>query len=252
MIAEIITVSKEILLGEQLNSSAKYISKELSILGIDINRSTVTDYDKSKLQSLFNEALSRSDIVIILGGLGVYKSNLTKDVVAKKYNEPLFFNQEMYLRLVNNLKAINKYNVKVTRALLTEAYVLKNSINLVCKYSTTSGFIYNSRDNKHVICLPIENKELISMYLSNVKPYLMPRVSYYFESYSFFLKHATEVDLYNLLKQEMLKSTPKVEIEVLSGYQKVSVTCKARTKEEAKLLLDKKVLRLRVLLKNYI
>lgn len=252
MIAEIITVSNEILLGEELNSSTKYISKELTSLGVDIYTSTITSYDKNRLKDLFDLALSRSDIVVILGGLGVYKSNLTKDVVSKTFNEPLFFNQEMYLSLVNNLKKEKRYDVKVTRALLNEAYIMHNSVNLVCKYSTTSGFIYNSKDNKHVICLPIENKELISMYIGNVKPYLLPRMTYFFETYTFELKHAKDIDLYNLLEQEMLKPNPRITIEPLGDTQLVNITCKARTKKDAKLILDKKVLRYRMLLKTYL
>ena len=252
MTAEIITVSREILLGEELNTSTKYISKELSALGIDIFTSRVTDYNKTRLSVLFEDALKKSDIVVILGGLGVYKSNLTKDVVSNYFNEPLSFNQNMYLSLVDNLKNEDRYDAKVTRALLSEAYVLHNSINLVCKYSTTSGFIYNSKDNKHVICLPLENKELISMYLGNVKPYLKPRVTYFFESYTFELKNSQDVDLFKLLESEILNSNPKVTLKPLANSQLVELTVKARTVLDAKLILDKLVEKYKIILKDYL
>lgn len=252
MIAEIIVISNEVLFGEELNTSTKYISKELTSLGIDINNCTTINYNKARLTSLFDDALTRSDIVLILGGLGVYKYNQTKDVVSKKFDEPLSFNQDVYMAMVDNLKKEKRYDAKVTKALLAEAYIMENSIELICKYSTTCGFIYNSKENKHVICLPIENKELISMYLESVKPYLLPRVQYCFLETSLELRHSTDVDLYKVLEYEMLKPYPKVRLRLVDNKQFVDITVKARTEEDAKLKLDKYKLRINRLLKTYI
>jgi nicotinamide-nucleotide amidase len=80
--AEIISVGTELLLGQIVDTNAAYLSQVLSSLGIDIYyRSTVGD-NAARLADTLNTALSRSDVVITIGGLGPTEDDLTKETIA--------------------------------------------------------------------------------------------------------------------------------------------------------------------------
>ena len=70
MNAEILTVGTELLLGDILNSNSQFLSRELAAYGIQLlYQSTVGD-NNARLKQVLSLALSRSDMVVITGGLG--------------------------------------------------------------------------------------------------------------------------------------------------------------------------------------
>lgn len=82
MIAEIITVGTEILMGQILNTNAQYMAQKMSEWGINLyHQSTVGD-NMDRLTATLREALLRADVVILSGGLGPTEDDLTKWAVA--------------------------------------------------------------------------------------------------------------------------------------------------------------------------
>ena len=77
MNAEILTVGTELLLGDILNSNSQFLSRELAAYGIQLlYQSTVGD-NNARLKQVLSLALSRSDMVVITGGLGPTPDDLT-------------------------------------------------------------------------------------------------------------------------------------------------------------------------------
>ena len=89
MKAEIIAIGTEILLGDIVNSNAQYIAQELAALGIDMYYQQVEGDNEKRIIQAFDEAYSRSDIIITTGGLGPTEDDLTKEVAAKYFNKEL-------------------------------------------------------------------------------------------------------------------------------------------------------------------
>ena len=83
MVAELISVGTEILLGNIVNTNAAYLSEMCARLGLSVYYQTVVGDNEERMTETFRTALERSDIVIVSGGLGPTKDDLTKETAAK-------------------------------------------------------------------------------------------------------------------------------------------------------------------------
>ena len=84
MVAEILSVGTELLLGQIVNSDAQYLSRRLSELGINVYHHTTVGDNPARVREALRQALGRSDLVITTGGLGPTEDDLTKEMVAQE------------------------------------------------------------------------------------------------------------------------------------------------------------------------
>lgn len=82
MNAEIIAVGSELLLGQIVNTNAKFLSQQLAGLGINVYYHTVVGDNSNRLKSVIEIAEKRSNLIIFTGGLGPTKDDLTKETIA--------------------------------------------------------------------------------------------------------------------------------------------------------------------------
>lgn len=80
--AEIITIGDEILYGQILDTNTQWISQELDKLGVKTIRKSSVGDAKEEIVRIFDEAQTRADLVLITGGLGPTKDDLTKKIMA--------------------------------------------------------------------------------------------------------------------------------------------------------------------------
>ncbi len=92
--AEIITIGDEILFGQIVDSNSQWISQQLSLAGIKTTRKTTIGDVREDILTAFAEAESRVHIILITGGLGPTKDDLTKPLLAEYFNSPLKINDE--------------------------------------------------------------------------------------------------------------------------------------------------------------
>ena len=83
MNAEIIAVGSELLLGQIMNTNARFLSQQLAELGINVYYHTVVGDNPDRLKSAIEIAEKRAEIIIFSGGLGPTKDDLTKETIAK-------------------------------------------------------------------------------------------------------------------------------------------------------------------------
>ena len=83
MIAEILSVGTELLMGQISNTDAQYITKRLNDVGVNVYYHTVVGDNPQRLKQSVSLALSRSDVLITTGGLGPTKDDLTKETIAQ-------------------------------------------------------------------------------------------------------------------------------------------------------------------------
>ncbi|WP_375583550.1 competence/damage-inducible protein A [Cyclobacterium xiamenense] len=87
--AEIISIGDELLYGQIMDTNSKWLSEEMDKIGIRVvRRTTVGDEEKSLLEA-FNAASRRADIILMTGGLGPTKDDLTKQLLAKYFKSDL-------------------------------------------------------------------------------------------------------------------------------------------------------------------
>lgn len=92
--AEIITIGDEILYGQITDTNTQWISSELDKIGIrTIRKSSVGDSEKAILE-IFEESSKRAELVIVTGGLGPTKDDITKKTFCKYFNTELVINPQ--------------------------------------------------------------------------------------------------------------------------------------------------------------
>ena len=99
MKAEIIAVGTEILTGQIVNTNAQFLSEKLAEIGVDVYFQTAVGDNENRLLSLLELASSRSNLIILTGGLGPTEDDLTKQTVAKFLGRDLVFDPQAQAKL---------------------------------------------------------------------------------------------------------------------------------------------------------
>ena len=89
MLAEIITIGDEILIGQIVDSNSTFIAKELNKIGVSVYQITSVQDDKTHILKSLEEAENNVDIIIMTGGLGPTKDDITKNTLAEYFNDTL-------------------------------------------------------------------------------------------------------------------------------------------------------------------
>ncbi|MEH7010676.1 competence/damage-inducible protein A [Neobacillus niacini] len=161
MNAEIIAVGSELLLGQIVNSNARFISQQLAGLGINVFFHTVVGDNPDRLRSAIEIAEKRSNLIIFTGGLGPTKDDLTKETIARHLGKKLVMDQEA-------LESIELF-FKQTQRIMTEnnrkqALVLEGSTILPNHHGMAPGMMVGN-DNCIYMLLPGPPKEMEPMFL---------------------------------------------------------------------------------------
>ncbi|WHY74482.1 competence/damage-inducible protein A [Fictibacillus enclensis] len=94
MNAEIIAVGSELLLGQIANTNAQFISSELAEAGINVFYHSVVGDNPGRLETVIQNAQTRSNLIIFTGGLGPTKDDLTKETIAAVLGKQLVYDEE--------------------------------------------------------------------------------------------------------------------------------------------------------------
>ena len=89
MTVEFVCVGTEILLGNIVNTNAAYLAEQCAMLGLSCYHQSVVGDNEERMEEVIRQAVSRSDIVILSGGLGPTRDDLTKEVTAKVFGMEL-------------------------------------------------------------------------------------------------------------------------------------------------------------------
>lgn len=93
--AELISIGDEILYGQTLDTNSHYISAELDKLGIRVKRKVTVADDREAMMRAFKEAEANADIIIITGGLGPTKDDLTKPLLAEYFDSDMILHEDI-------------------------------------------------------------------------------------------------------------------------------------------------------------
>jgi len=171
MNAEILAVGTELLMGQIANTNAQYISQRLNDIGINVYYHSVVGDNPARLKSVLQLALSRSDVVIMTGGLGPTQDDLTKETVAEIMGRKLVLHDESLKRMEDYFKKLNR---PLTKNNIKQAYFPENCIVVRNDNGTAPGCIIE-KENKIVVMLPGPPSEMKPMLDDTVIPYFKSR-----------------------------------------------------------------------------
>ena len=166
--AEILCVGTELLLGDIVNTNAAFLSAELAALGYSVYHHSVVGDNPARLKDALALSLSRADTVVMSGGLGPTKDDLTKETVAEYFGMPLEMDEEC-------LAGIRAYFAATGRVMsennAKQAMIPKGATVLQNRYGTAPALAI-SKNGKTVIMLPGPPVELIPIFREEALPYL--------------------------------------------------------------------------------
>lgn len=168
MIAEIICVGTELLLGNTVNTNGTFLAERCAYLGMSCYYQTVVGDNPDRLRDVIKTALGRSDVLILSGGLGPTEDDLTKETAADVLNIPLIMHEESKEHIISYLAGRGR---KITDNNWKQAMVPEGSIVLKNANGTAPGIIIDT-EGKITVLLPGPPGELVPMFLNQVEPYL--------------------------------------------------------------------------------
>ena len=173
MIAEIVTVGTEILLGNIVNTNSAYLAVECANLGLTVYYQSVVGDNEERMKAVIRTSLDRSDVVILTGGLGPTEDDLTKEVTAEVMGMPLVEDAHSRERIERYMKEYKKNNSqrRITSNNYKQALVPEGALVLDNHNGTAPGLILE-KDGKIAILLPGPPVELKPMFTEEVYPYL--------------------------------------------------------------------------------
>ena len=170
MVIELISVGTEILLGNITNTNARYLAEECAVLGLSNYYQVTVGDNEERLSDAIRTALSRSDIVLLTGGLGPTEDDLTRETVAKvlgreMHEEPKIHKQiEAYFKRMG----IDKPSSNNWR----QCMVIDGALVVENHNGTAPGLIVKTDEGKHVIMIPGPPEEMKMMFRKGIAPYL--------------------------------------------------------------------------------
>ncbi|MCM1034533.1 MAG: CinA family nicotinamide mononucleotide deamidase-related protein [Paludibacter sp.] len=95
MQAEIITIGDELLIGQVVDTNSAWMAQQLNAIGIEVKQVTSVHDEATHIQTALQEALTRADIVLLTGGLGPTKDDITKATLCRFFNTALVENTDV-------------------------------------------------------------------------------------------------------------------------------------------------------------
>lgn len=168
MKAEIITIGDEILIGQIVDTNSAWMAEHLNQIGIKINRVLSIADDREEIESTIKESMSRVEVVLITGGLGPTRDDITKHTLAKLFNTKLVMNQEV-LKHVETL--LGSRGIKIIQSNRDQALVPENCQVLFNNEGTAPGMWFE-KEGKVVVSMPGVPFEMETIMTDGVLPRL--------------------------------------------------------------------------------
>jgi len=162
MKAEIITIGDEILIGQIIDTNSQWIGQELNKIGVSVYQITSIQDDKQHILNAFKEAQERVDIVIITGGLGPTKDDITKKTIAEFFNDTEVV---IYQEVIAHIKGLfAKMNHPFREIQKTQAHLPSKATLLKNNFGTAPGMWFYENETVFVSLpgVPYEMKGLVT------------------------------------------------------------------------------------------
>jgi nicotinamide-nucleotide amidase len=238
MRAEIISVGTEILLGEIVDTNSAFIASKLPALGIDLYFKSVVGDNQARIVDTLERALSRSDLVIMTGGLGPTEDDLTRESIAEALGETPFVDPDLERPLraffAGRGVAFPERNVK-------QAWLIPSASAILNPRGTAPGWwVEKNRQegDRYIVAMPGVPSEMNRMWEKEVAPRLR-EIAHGQLLITRILKTAGigESTIDEQLSPILKTANPSVGIYAKADGVHVRIAAKAATEDEARALI---------------
>ncbi len=169
MDAEIVSIGTEILLGEILDTNARYIASHLPALGVNLYRMSQIGDNRSRLANLLRDALARADLVLCTGGLGPTEDDVTRDAIAEVLEEEVRIDPALEAELRAGFA--RRSNQRMPERNLKQAWLTRSTKPIPNPHGTAPGW-WTEKNGKLIIAMPGPPAEMTRMWDAEVEPRL--------------------------------------------------------------------------------
>ncbi|MDB5045361.1 MAG: damage-inducible protein CinA, partial [Deinococcus sp.] len=168
LLAEIISVGTELLLGEIVDSNAAFLARELAERGVTLHRKTVLGDNLGRVTDAIQLALSRADLVILGGGLGPTDDDLTREAIAAALGETPTEDPQQMAHLRGLYESRGRTMPEVNRK---QTWLIPSAEALANPVGTAPGwFVRVASTGKLIVALPGPPFEMHRMWREQVLP----------------------------------------------------------------------------------
>lgn len=167
MFAEIITIGDELLIGQVTDTNSAWMGRELNKIGIEVIRVVSVRDRADEITGAVDDAMKRTDIVLMTGGLGPTKDDITKQTLCAYFDTELVFSEEVFENIKRVLaskipmNALNKSQAMVPK----ECFVINNRVG-------SASVSWFERNGKVLVSMPGVPQEMITVMSEEVIPRL--------------------------------------------------------------------------------
>ncbi|MGN7989546.1 competence/damage-inducible protein A [Pedobacter sp. 22226] len=169
MLAEIITIGDEILIGQIVDTNSAWMAKQLNLIGVSVKQITSVSDEEQHILEALAQAEKRADIILITGGLGPTKDDITKKTLAKYFNMG-FRNDAGALEMVRQI--FEKYKRPLLDVNIQQADV-PDGCEVIVNRNGTAPCMWFEQNNKIFVSMPGVPYEM--MYLMDDE--ILPRIT---------------------------------------------------------------------------
>jgi nicotinamide-nucleotide amidase len=168
---EILAIGDELLIGQTINTNASWLGQELSKIGARVTRSLVIADDKDRILQALDQCYPETTCVIITGGLGPTKDDITKHTLCEYFDTKLEIHQPTLAKIEAYFTSRNRPMLESNiqqAALPVDAEILSNN------YGTAAGMMFE-KNGRYCVSLPGVPYEMKGIVLEELIPRLMQR-----------------------------------------------------------------------------
>ncbi len=172
MLAEIITIGDEILIGQIVDTNSVFIAKELNKIGVKVFQITSVQDEREHILEALSNAQNHADLVLVTGGLGPTKDDITKETFLEYFNDTLVENKEV----LQNIKTIFKQVIErdPLPSNLSQAMVPSKATILHNPFGTAPG-MWIEKDNTVFVSMPGVPYEMKRLFSNEVIPRVLKK-----------------------------------------------------------------------------
>lgn len=169
MKAELITIGDEILIGQIVDTNSAWMAEQLNLIGVNVVQISSISDGADQIKIALNQALSRADIVLITGGLGPTKDDITKKTLAEYFNDELVTDQSV----IDHIEQLfGRFGKTITDLNRQQADLPSKCIALKNRQGTAPGMWFD-HEGKVIVSMPGVPYEMKGL----MKDEVIPRIT---------------------------------------------------------------------------
>lgn len=228
----IISVGKELLLGDIDNTNEVYIARELRQMGVEVVKQITLNDELNSLKKEFHGAIQEVDLLVVSGGLGPTEDDITKEALGQALNLDLIFNEDLYADFVEERRKLGR---EITPNVKKQFYTIQGSNSLINHWGSAPGEHLFFKEC-HIFLLPGPPYELRNMFLNYVKDFIKTRDLIEVRSLS--IVNLGESQVESIIRQRF--NIPELEVNTYAqnNLVEVKLLSQGQDREEMKKRLD--------------